>query len=98
MKFLDELERLKDAAWPRPWRYVSGWIEAISVTDRHRHFARSDKENADLIVYLVNHADEIAELVKAADGAYNGWKNGGDVAGPMYRLRDALANLNKEKS
>lgn len=45
--------------------------------------------------YLINHADEIAELVKAADAiAENEPLN---EAYRMRVLRDAIAALNKEK-
>jgi len=55
------------------------------------------QSDAKLIALLVNHADEIAELVKAAEKVT---RHSGSAhrAVEQSGLRDSLANLNKEKS
>lgn len=50
--------------------------------------------------FLMRHADEIAELVKAADGMVKSWDSDKckEFCIHLSVCRKALANLNKEKS
>jgi len=54
-----------------------------------------------LCEFLRNHADEIAELVKAANKVTENVVDAGNLhfyGAELVALKDALANLNKEKS
>jgi len=82
MSFISELERLKEKATAD----VENWAGLKAYA----------KATTDLQTFLINHADEIAELVKAA----------GKIATPgdlrhlssaIGEIKLALAALNKEK-
>lgn len=61
MTFLTELERLKGAATKGPWQRTGvARIEGVTLNGILR------QEDADLICHLRNHADALAELVRAA--------------------------------
>jgi hypothetical protein len=99
-----KLIELEARAIPGKWSAAQGHVTAPETEDRchmdiNCHSGNRDdaKHNARLIAYLRNHAQDFIRLMEAAENGYNGWLNGGDVAGPMYRLRDALAAL-KEKA
>ncbi len=82
--FLAELERLNEKATKGPLTIDESNWELVAVdTDPYKYLANFDaldfsasdlsdeeiKANAKLYVFLRNHADEIAELVKAAEKA-----------------------------
>lgn len=98
--FLEELRRLKAAATKGPWRVYddsndgkTNRIEIVAIGKTIAHIYRSvpavDLPNANLIAFLLNHADQIEALVEAAQAAY---ETDGDT-----RLADALAAINKDK-
>lgn len=67
MTFPARLSELIAKAWPRPWEYKDGWLCEPDTPYRHSHFARINQENAELIAYLVNHAEAIRDLIVAVD-------------------------------
>lgn len=82
MTFLTELERLKGAATKGPWRWDGSDLWHVGfgyddADDPHRYTGvrydeRLEKSpilhaNKDLICFLRNHADALAELVRAAE-------------------------------
>ena len=114
MSFISELERLKEKATKGPWiaqaendpqwavRSKENKFEFICITTQG-----NDENNARLISFLRNHADEIAELVKAAETEVAPFFRSGNCI-PVERavirkeqilgFLNALAALNKEKS
>lgn len=64
MTFLTELERLKGAATKGPWER-EGFSRIKRVTENGIKWTA----DADLMCFLVNHADALAELVRAAEMA-----------------------------
>ena len=67
MSRADTLTNLIEGAWPTPWSYRGGWLEADKVTHRHRHFAKIEEDNAALICYFANNAPAIRDLIVAAE-------------------------------
>lgn len=88
MTFLTELERLKGAATEGPW--TARVDETVTLRDsqdnqlaifthlRTKTGGRKDgnevAKNARLCALLVNHADVLAELVRAAEDMLSGWR------------------------
>ena len=107
MTFLDELERLKEKATKGKWGFTNKYeLGPISKEDDQSFsmiipiadtFGENKKQDAEFITFLVNHANEIAELVKAAEKVT---RHSGSAhrAVEQSGLREALANLNKGKS
>jgi len=104
--FLAELERLKDAATKGPWwkwpdmpYLFSGDKTQKNAYMHATRVCRIDYTDADgeLLQFLRNHADEIAELVKTVNKHVCVNKLNCKI--PQHcELCDVLANLNKEKS
>jgi hypothetical protein len=115
MSFISELERLKEKATKGPWwkwpdmpYLFSGDRTQKNAYMHATRVCRIDYTDADgeLLQFLRNHADEIAELVKAAEKAKEMIESeycshlephGGDGCYSAFLIK-ALANLNKEKS
>lgn len=102
MSFISELERLKEKATKGPWwkwpdmpYLFSGDKTQKNAYMHATRVCRIDYTDADgeLLQFLRNHADEIAELVKAVSQ-----EHGGNHHEPECPICITLANLNKEKS
>jgi hypothetical protein len=106
MSFISELERLKEKATKGPWwkwpdmpYLFSGDKEQKNAYTHATRVCRIDYTDADgeLIQFLRNHADEIAELVKAAVTLVKDYNNQCYLESSAAELSEALAALNKEK-
>jgi len=99
----DELRALTDAATPGPWRESGGYVWSNEHPARVA-LACSDADAA-LIVWLVNHAQAIADLIDAADALVQpaGWWKGVEQRQEHQLLdrravvRDALAALGADR-
>jgi len=109
--FLTKLDELKAKATPRPWwewpdmpYLFSGDREQKNAYLHSACVGRFDygEGNRELIAHLRNHADEIAELVRAATVARDTIPHMGGNKMSTYSLvsdlTKALAALDKEKS
>lgn len=83
----DELRALTDAATPGPWRESGGYVWSNEHPARVA-LACSDAD-AELIVWLVNHAQALADLIEYADDAVRFEHS----PSHMGALADALAAL-----
>jgi len=92
MKFTDTLKELEAKATVGPW-IREGFSRITGVT--MNGILRS--EDAELIAYLRNHAQEIINLVEAAEMADHAWKTGAYMADKIIALGKALSALNKEQ-
>lgn len=99
--FLTKLDRLREKATPGPWWEWPGMPYLFSGDKEQKNaylhaacVGRFDygDGNRELIAHLRNHADEIADLVRAAEEVDR------IGIGGHLRLNEALAALDKEKS
>ena len=85
MTFADRLEELKKAATGTPWKVSDFAIKSAG-----------DEGNTYFICFLVNNADAILELVRAAE-VLVGHADGDDLEAEL-RAVEALAKLNGEQT
>ena len=104
MKFATELKRLSEAATAGKWKFSEHpfGVEGENGRGICEMWMRGDKQqeraSAELIVYLRNHCDAIAKLVEAGDHIMRILDHPTDSVSifDADKLRDALADLNKE--
>ena len=108
MSFISELERLKEKATKGPWRDDCGYraygpkedhvmckdYEPLLFETKHTDATGADST---FIVFIRNHADEIAELVKAAEWVDKRFYRADRDVIVINDLHAALAALSKEK-
>jgi hypothetical protein len=117
-KFLEELERLSAAATEGPWVSSPDYVltkggagegepgQNVSAAGRNllRMSIYSNLNDGELIAFLRNHADAIAELVRAAHRLIAVPSDiqieeiSDEELAARKQMEDALANLDKEKS
>lgn len=107
MTFATTLRELRDKATPGKWKLAdNAYAEGISVLGgpmlfgRSLHYANAlgtwcgtwRKDDADLICFLVNHADDLLALVEAVEVGDREWR--WPDKGNFYNVREILSRLN----
>ncbi len=98
MNFTDKLSALLAKATEGPWEAghpISKEHYGVTAYD-HTYAIPQDINDAELIAYLRNHAQEIINLVEAAE-VMCGQVDGDDLEAEA-KMVEALAALNKEQS
>lgn len=95
---MSEGKRTPGPYWSDP-EWKSGTEIGAAIYAGQGHFPlhvataspRRSEEEVAILVDLLNKGTRFEALLEAARDAFKGWEHGADVAGPMQRLRAAIA-------